>query len=139
MQIRVKLGILATAVLLITALLLVPRIIEAKRAEAATQNNATVPNPVQGRKQEIMSGISTRNDTSPPLREMKQKPINDVGPEREANHNPKIPHFHKDTPDRVVQNSATASEEVIIAAMPTAEMNMNGIQFPGVTCNCAPP
>jgi hypothetical protein len=69
---------------------------------------------------------------------MKQKPI-DGGPEREANHNPKIPHFHRDAPDRVVQNSATVSEEVIIAAMPSAEMNFNGIQFPGVTCNCAPP
>jgi hypothetical protein len=138
MKLRVKLVILVTAILFVTALLLVPRIIEAKRAQAAALNNAPVANPVQSRKQEVLSGVSIRNDTSPPLREMKQKPI-DGGPEREANHNPKIPHFHRDAPDRVVQNSATVSEEVIIAAMPSAEMNFNGIQFPGVTCNCAPP
>src|SRR5688572_19973486 len=138
MKPRIKLVILLTAMLFVTALLLVPRIIEAKRAQAAALNNAPVANPVQGRKQEVQSGVSIRNDTSPPLREMKQKPI-DGGREREANHNPKIPHFHKDTPDRVIQNSPTGGEEVIIAAMPTTEMNFNGIQFPGVTCNCAPP
>src|SRR5688572_22690569 len=118
MTIRVKLGILLTAILFVTALLLAPRIIEARRGQAAALNNATVANPVQGRKQEVTSGVSIRNDTSPPLREMKQKPI-DGGPQREANRNPKIPHFHKDAPDRVVQNSATTGEEVIIAAMPT--------------------
>src|SRR5678815_5779748 len=70
-------------------------------------------------------------------REMKQKP-NDGGPEREANRNPKIPHFHKDTPDRVVQSPVDTSE-VFSANMPATEQNFDGIAFPGVTCNCAPP
>src|SRR6185503_3211909 len=138
MKLRVKLVLLVTAILIVTAFLIVPRIIEAKRAGAAAQN-AVSANPVQGRKQEVLSGLSIRNDTSPPLREMKQKPLNDGGPEREANHNPKIPHFHRDTPDRVIQNTPTGGEEVVIAAMPTPGMNINGIQFPGVSCNCAPP
>jgi hypothetical protein len=86
MKLRVKLVILVTAILFVTALLLVPRIIEAKRAQAAALNNAPVANPVQSRKQEVLSGVSIRNDTSPPLREMKQKPI-DGGPER-----PKLSH-----------------------------------------------
>src|SRR5687768_9546808 len=138
MKPRIKLVFLLTAMLFVTAVLLVPRVIMAKPAQAAALNNARVANPVQGRKQEVQSGVSIRNDTLPPLREMKQKPI-DGGREREANHNPKIPHFQKDTPDRVIQNSPTGGEAVIIAAMPTTEMKLNGIQFRGVTCNCAPP
>jgi hypothetical protein len=65
--------LLATAALLITALIAIPRIIEAKRARAAAASPEPVAaNPMQGRKQEISSGISVRNDTSKPLREMKQ-------------------------------------------------------------------
>jgi len=136
MKIRVKLVLLVTGVLLIVALTALPRIIEARRARAAAATPA-VANPVQGRKQEIASGLSVRNDTSKPLREMKQKPL-DFRPEREANVNPKIPHFHKDSPDQVVQPSIEATE-IFTANMPAAQMNFNGIQYPGVACNCAPP
>src|SRR5215213_1442179 len=142
MKLRTKLVLLLTTALLITALVMVPRIIEAKFfASAAVENNLpaslalNVPN--QGRRPDVTVGPSVRNDTSPPLREMKQKPL-DGGPEREANHNPKIPHFHKDAPDRVVQKSVSVTE-LMAADMPTADVNFNGIQYPGVTCNCAPP
>ena len=124
------------------ALAIVPRIIEAKWADSAaaapTATNS-VPAPVQGqgRKQEITSGISIRNDTSKPVREMKQKPY-DGGPEREANANPRIAHFHRDAPDRVVQTTVTGNE-LAAANMPAVDMNFDGIPFPGVSCNCAPP
>jgi hypothetical protein len=124
------------------ALAIVPRIIEAKWADSAaaapTATNSA-PAPVQGqsRKQEITSGISIRNDTSKPVREMKQKPY-DGGPEREANANPRIAHFHRDAPDRVVQTTVTGNE-LAAANMPAVDMNFDGIPFPGVSCNCAPP
>ena len=135
MKTRIKLTILVTTALLLAAIA-IPRIIEARRANAA-DNSQPAANPAQGRKQEIASGVSIRNDTSIPLREMKQKPA-DGGPEREANHNPKIPHFHKDSPDRVVQQSADVID-FTGANMPATVQNFDGIPFPGVCCNCAPP
>src|SRR4029079_10171631 len=57
---------------------------------------------------------------------------------KEANENPKIKHPHKDAPDRVVQTSI-AADEFTAANMPTVDASFNGIQFPGVACNCAPP
>jgi fibronectin type III domain protein len=136
MNTRLRLTVLASAVLSIAGLIAIPRIIEAKRS-GATSTEPSAANPAQGRKQEIMSGISVRNDTSKPLREMKQKPL-EFRKEREANVNPKVPHFHRDTPDPVVQSSAVATE-LSSANMPSAQLNFNGIQFPGVACNCAPP
>ena len=140
MKIRNKLVVLGAVVLFLMALSILPRIIEAKWSNAAAAAaNATPVSaaPAQGRKQEVVSGISIRNDTSIPMREMKQKPY-DGGPKREANTNPKISHFHKDAPDRVVQTTITA-DEFTAANMPTVDQNFNGIPFPGVTCNCAPP
>jgi hypothetical protein len=67
---------------------------------------------------------------------MKQQPV--FKPRKEANENPKIAHPHKDAPDRVVQTSI-AADEFTAANMPTTEANFNGMQFPGVACNCAPP
>ena len=139
MKIRAKLVLLVTAALLIVGLIAIPRIIEAKRARAAAASaQPAAANPAQGRKQEIQSGISVRNDTSKPLREMKQLPIGSGRKERERNPNPKIPHFHKDSPDPVVQSSFDAAE-LFTAAMPATQLNFNGIGFPGVACNCAPP
>ncbi len=71
---------------------------------------------------------------------MKQISLLDSGPKREANTNPKIPHFHRDLPDQVVQKShGVGVTEIIEANMPSTITNFEGIQFPGVTCNCAPP
>src|SRR6185503_1525713 len=103
MQIRKRLVVLGAVVVFMMTLAIVPRIIEAKWSDPAAAapgatNAAFAPVQGQGRKQEIASGISIRNDTSKPVREMKQKPY-DGGPEREANTNPKIAHFHRDAPD----------------------------------------
>ncbi|HKG97493.1 MAG TPA: hypothetical protein VKA97_06755, partial [Pyrinomonadaceae bacterium] len=132
---RVRLIILVTAVLLFGTLVMVPSIIEAKRSKSMAAETATV-DPIQGRKPEVTVGESIRNDTSQPVREMKQQPV--FKPRREANENPKIAHFHRDAPDRVVQTSVAATE-FATANMPTVDMNFNGMQFPGVSCNCAPP
>ena len=58
MSTRVKLVLLVITALFITALVMVPRIIEAKRSGAeVVENNATpAANPVQGRRQEVASG-----------------------------------------------------------------------------------
>ena len=98
---RIRILVLATAVLLFGAIMTVPRIIEASKSSAA--NSAT---PFQGRRSEMTVGESIRNDTSPPVREMKQLPV--FKPRKEANENPKIPQFHKDVPDRKVQTTIAA-------------------------------
>jgi len=130
---HIRMLVLATAVLLFGAIMTVPRIIEASRSSAITANSTI---PVQGRRSEITVGESIRNDTSPPVREMKQQPV--FKPRKEANENPKIVHPHKDLPDRVVQTSI-AADAFTSANMPTSDANFNGMQFPGVACNCAPP
>jgi len=137
MKIRARIVVLVTAVLFITALVVVPRIIEARRARVAAANPPTAVDPVQGQRPEISFGASVRNDTSKPIREMKQQPM-DFRPEREANLNPHVPHSHRDAPDKVIQTQTT-STDIATANMPSALMNFNGIQYPGVACNCAPP
>ena len=132
---RVRILILVVAVLFFGAVLTVPQIIEAKRSQAAAAANTTSI-PVQGQKQKVTVGESIRNDTSKPLREMKQQPI--FKEKREANENPKVPHSHKDAPDHRVQKTI-AADAFTAANMPTTDMNFNGIQYPGVACNCAPP
>ncbi|HET6852468.1 MAG TPA: hypothetical protein VFH46_09085, partial [Pyrinomonadaceae bacterium] len=127
--------VLVTAVLLFGAIVTVPRIGEASKSLPAA-TNSVVPNPVQVRRPEVTVGESIRNDTSPPVREMKQQPV--FKPRKEANANPKIVHPHKDAPDSVVQTSI-AADEFSPANMPSADKNFNGIPFPGVACNCAPP
>jgi FG-GAP-like repeat len=84
----------------------------------------------------VITGASYHNDTSLPLRDLPQLPIapREEREEREANENPKIPHRHLNTADIVVQ-SQPASEP----NMPGTTLNFDGIPFPGVGCNCAPP
>jgi hypothetical protein len=80
----------------------------------------------------VTVGHDYRHDVSPPLRDI--KPV--VVPprhEHEANINPHINSAHQDQLDPVVQSSPFA------AAMPSPLLNFNGIPFPGVACNCAPP
>src|ERR1041385_9214788 len=120
---RVRVILLVAAVLFFGALIMVPRIIEAKRSTAMAVENG-VMNPVQGKKGEVTVGESIRNDTSPPVREMKQQPV--FKPKKEANENPKIPHFHRDAPDKVVQKSIAATD-FTAANMPTVDASFNGI------------
>src|ERR1043165_3435454 len=131
---RIRIIVLVAAALLFGAIAMVPGIIEASKSSAAARNSV-VPNPIQGRKHDITWGESIRNDTSIPVREMKQEPV--FKAKKEANENPKIKHSHKDAPDEVGQNDVAAP--FTAPNMPTANMNFNGIPFPGVACNCAPP
>src|SRR6185369_6725227 len=56
---------------------------------------------------------------------------------KEANENPRVTHSHRDAKDTVVQNSIAAP--FTAPNMPATDKNFNGIPFPGVACNCAPP
>src|SRR2546421_971469 len=121
-----RLVIALTATCGLIAILVLPQIIEAKRRAA---NSAP-----QGRS-EVITGSSVHNDKSEPLRDM--KPLQTMRqPEREANETPVISHSHRDVTDPLVQNAATAS---VTANMPGTTLNFDGIPFPGVACNCAPP
>jgi hypothetical protein len=77
------------------------------------------------------------SDLSRPLRE---QPL--IWPpketEHEANLNPKIPHQHQDGPDPVIQNSFW-QRMINTPAIPGPVLSWNGIPYPGVGCNCAPP
>src|SRR6476660_7460222 len=80
----------------------------------------------------VTSGTSYKNDVSPALRDM--PPVTYLGgKEHEASTNPAIRSAHSDTKDSVVQKVMAP------LAMPAPILNFNGIPFPGVTCNCAPP
>src|SRR2546422_7325783 len=61
----------------------------------------------QDKKNDVIVGSSVHNDTSPPLREMKQEKVEKKA-EKEANENPKVPATlkHKNSPDTVVQGSS---------------------------------
>src|SRR5438105_2530456 len=87
-------------------------------------------------------GSSYRNDVSPPLRELPPWSEADRKEEHEANENPKIPHRHKDEADPVIQNRHATNSSTLNAVAPNlaaALSNFDGIPFPGVGCNCAPP
>src|SRR5215813_97133 len=136
---RSLLVVLAAAVLFLAAMIVLPQIIEAKRIKASGPDmdpGSTTALMAQNRTQVIV-GASVRNDTSQPLRDMKQLPL-EPKVEHEANENPKIPHFHKDSADPVVQQSHFLSG-ITAPTMPAPALNFNGIPFPGVACNCAPP
>ena len=139
---RTKLIPIIAIALVFSVVVILPQMIEAKRDAGSFNNsqNSVAPavlTPVQGNRQNIIHGPSVRNDTSIPLREMKQKPI-DFGPEREAAANPKIRHFHEDKPDKNVQTELTGPD-FVTPNMPGTVQNFDGIPFPGVACNCAPP
>ena len=83
-------------------------------------------------KPEVTSGRSVRNDVSRPLREipagplvlqpqhLQLEPLAEISDEQAQ-------------PDPVVQKSLAP------AAMPSPILNFDGVGFPGVACNCAPP
>src|ERR1700686_5015700 len=66
--------------------------------------------------QKVIVGASYKNDTSPPLREMKQVPLEARG-EHEANANPKLPSHHKDSPDSAVQNRPVSAPNMPVATL----------------------
>ena len=80
-----------------------------------------------------------RSDLSRPLREqpLEWPPRAKMGPEHEANLNPKIPHKHVDGMDPVIQSFVQAL--ITAPSIPSPILTWAGIPFPGVACNCAPP
>jgi hypothetical protein len=88
----------------------------------------------------MIVGWSVKNDESPALRDMKVQPVQPQEEEKEANENPKLPNTHIDGPDPVIQKSFGALRDLLApSAMPGTVLNFDGIVFPGVACNCAPP
>jgi len=139
MKTRLTLIPILALVLVLTTVVILPQIIEAKRAhpDAVVPEPTAMVQPLMQGKSDVVSDVSVRNDTSIPVREMKQKPIERKG-ERELNENPKIKHVHKDSPDASVQRSLTGPN-IFTPNMPSVDQNFEGIGFPGVSCNCAPP
>jgi hypothetical protein len=90
----------------------------------------------------IQFGQSYHNDVSPALRDL---PTMWPPPEpnarneaHEANLNPKLPlPLHVDAPDPVVERGGLL--KTLIPDIPSPGLNFDGIPFPGVGCNCAPP
>jgi hypothetical protein len=135
---------LAAALLAITVLVL-PQINEAKRSkESSAEKSLFVPfentrRTGQEQTGNVTVGTSVRNDTSVPLRDMKPSIVGKKA-EREANENPKIPAAarHVDSADPVVQSAASVMAFAGLN-MPSPLLNFDGVPFPGVACNCAPP
>ncbi len=137
--------IILTAALLLATAILVPRIIEAKHLRSLSENLSltsaltTNPNLVpQDKKGDVQVVESYHNDTSKPLRDTKPKPIF-FNSDHEANKNPKLPNRHIDSADPVVQGQFRELKALIAVTMPAPLLNFDGIGFPGVACNCAPP
>src|SRR5437868_4132119 len=86
-------------------------------------------------------GQSYYNDLSPALRDLPAIwPPRSLKNEelREANLNPQLPlPLHVDAPDPVVDHGLLGL--LVPEAMPAPILNFDGIPFPGVVCNCAPP
>jgi Carboxypeptidase regulatory-like domain/Kelch motif len=96
-----------------------PMVTAGSQAQTSPQGTVTV-------------GHSVKNDVSPKLRDIPAKPLTPV-PNHPAQPNRPILHRHTNRTDPVVQNKLPAPN------MPDPGLNFDGIGFPGVNCNCAPP
>src|SRR5438046_6402961 len=85
----------------------------------------------------VMFAASYKNDVSPPLRDLPPWSEAVRKAEHEANENPKIPYRHHDEADPVIQGHNFLG--FLNANVPGPLTNFDGIPFPGVGCNCAPP
>ena len=81
----------------------------------------------------FLVGRSYHNDRTLSLRRMPALPMAPPREPAEANPNPKLKIRHQDAPDPTVQRNLPAPN------MPSPILNFDGIPFPGVVCNCAPP
>lgn len=122
-------------------------IVEAGQAVEAPAVVLAMPDPAtppaadgKEKQRDVVSGKSYKNDTSIPLRDMKPEPYLGKEMEREANPNPKAPHSpHKDRPDEAVQDRSASLISLAAPLIASSILNFDGIVFPGVGCNCAPP
>src|SRR6185312_3904786 len=141
MSTRTKAIVVIVAAVLLATVIMLPRISEAyaKRnsGEPTAFTNSTITSPGQDQKGSITVVASYHNDTSKPLRDMKPQPV--FSKQQHENENPKIPTKHRDSADPVVQTTFGDLKSLISVNMPSPLLNFNGIGFPGVACNCAPP
>src|SRR5438552_17432969 len=84
-------------------------------------------------------GAAYRNDVSPPMRDVPPWSASGSKPQHEANENPKVPYRHKDSADPVIQKTSVSIRNMVAPNVPSPLLNFDGIPFPGVGCNCAPP
>jgi len=87
----------------------------------------------------VITGRSYKNDVSIPLRDMDIDQYIGKPMDREASENPKVPHVHKDVPDEAVQDQDASYRALTAPDVPSPLLSFDGIVFPGVGCNCAPP
>src|ERR1044072_6705594 len=80
----------------------------------------------------VSVGHSVKNDRSAPLRSLPRQAYTGA-PEMEASPNPRPVSRHVDAIDTARQTTQFA------ASIPSPSTSFNGIPFPGVSCNCAPP
>ncbi len=98
----------------------------------ASLSAAAAPAPAHG----ITVIPSYHNDVSAPLHEMPARPTQ-VEAEHEAAENPFIPTAHVDTIDLLAHQGTLLAQLAPSIASPI--LSFQGISFPGVGCNCAPP
>src|SRR5882724_9049580 len=145
MKMRTRSIVMLAAILLLASIVVLPRVIEAGRSKASPGEKAVTVTPLvtnrsgQDKKDTVTVGASIHNDTSPPLRDMKQEKVNKKA-EKEANENPKDPATlkHRDSPDAATQQTSPFMS-MFAPNMPSPLLNFDGVPFPGVGCNCAPP
>ena len=92
-----------------------------------------------GQKAKVIFGQSYKNDVSAPLRDMDLHQYVGKQKDREASENPKVPHVHTDVPDEALQDSDASLRALEAPMVPSPQLSFDGIVFPGVGCNCAPP
>ncbi len=105
----------------------------------AQDGGADIASAKQAQHNGVTSVTSMKNDVSPALRDQPPWPVMAKESEKDANANPKIPHKHVDVPDPVVQNARISALALLSPSIPSPIRNFDGIPFPGVGCNCAPP
>ena len=94
--------------------------------------NVTPPGKTKPAEQGITVGRSYNNDVSRPASELAKLPAKQQ-PQREAAENATIHKVQRSVTDPVVQSTPANPN------MPATTLNFDGIPFPGVVCNCAPP
>jgi uncharacterized repeat protein (TIGR01451 family) len=97
-------------------------------ASPATQD------PIAVGKNGMKMGTSYQNDVSLPLYYLPSREVDADADHKEGPANPFIDSNHQDSPDPVIQHTKGPNPLV-----PAPILNFNGIPFPGVGCNCAPP
>src|SRR5438105_6244223 len=123
----VVVGLLALAVLVQATVVLAGGSTRSSAPALAT----AAPTALTGPNGRVFVGHSYNHDVSPALRGIPALPLR-AAPDREASPNPRVGR-HVDARDPVVQRSLAAPN------MPAPSLSFDGIPFPGVACNCAPP